>query len=199
MHRIFTGAFAIAAASSTFASVVWDESVDGELSGDPLASTAVSFSLGENIVSGRVQTAADTRDYFTFTIGAGQSLVGIFLLDYVDVASGGNGDRGFVHIDEGATSVIPSGGTSGSFLGGSHLDRGVFPSNTTNVLDRLALAPQGGVGFTTPLGPGTYTFNVQQTGPKLTAYSLGFEVAPGGRSLAALGFGVLALLRRRRG
>jgi len=199
MRQSLFASIALALAAPAAASTVFDESIDGDLSTDPLAPTPVAFTIGSNVVSGSVVATADTRDYFTFTIAPGQSLTGIFLLDYTDLNTGGNGDRGFAHIDDGVTSVIPSSGTSGDFLGGSHLDRGLFPDAAANVLDRLGLALQGGVGFGAPLGPGDYTFNVQQTGPELTGYSLSFEVVPAPSTLGALaGFGLLGGLRRRR-
>jgi len=38
-----------------------------------------------------------------------------------------------------------------------------YPLVTTNVLTNLAAAPLAGSGFSTPLGAGSYTINVQQT------------------------------------
>lgn len=178
----------------------YDESMDGDLSTDPLAPTPLSFSLGLNSVTGSVVAAADTRDYFTFDIVPGQLLTGIFLADYTDLDVGGNGNRGFIHIDDGTSSVIPSAGTSSDFLGGSHLDRLIFPTATDNVLTTLSGAPQGGTGFAAPLGPGSYTINVQQTGPQTTGYTLDFEVIPEPTTAALVGLGALALslrLRRR--
>ena len=198
MHALMLTALCALPVAAASGQVVFDEATDGDLSTDPLAPTGLDLNVGSNIVSGTVTNQGDTRDFFTFEIGAGESLTGIFLLDYTDVDSGGNGDRGFIHIDEGNTSVVPSGGTAGEFLGGSHLDRGLIPDENFNVLERLAGAPQGGTGFTAPLGPGTYTINVQQTGPELTAYALDLVVVPAPGSLAVLGLGGLAAVRRRR-
>lgn len=198
MHALMLTALCALPVAAASGQVVFDEATDGDLSTDPLAPTGLDLNVGSNIVSGTVTNQGDTRDFFTFEIGAGESLTGIFLLDYTDVDSGGNGDRGFIHIDEGGASVVPSGGTAGEFLGGSHLDRGLIPDENFNVLERLAGAPQGGTGFIAPLGPGTYTINVQQTGPELTAYALDLVVVPAPGSLAVLGLGGLAAVRRRR-
>ena len=162
----------LALGSMAHADLVWDESADGDLSSVATSPTAISVASGSNVVSGRVQASGDTRDYFTFNIPSGLQLTGIFLLDYTDVVSGGNGDRGFIHIDDGTSSVVPSASTIASVLGGSHLDRAIYPNSTDNLLVALSGAPQGGSGFTVPLGPGDYTMNVQQTGAELTAYSL---------------------------
>ena len=188
----------LALTASAQAATVWDETVDGDLSTDPLTPTPVAIALGSNTVSGSVAAPADTRDYFTFTIPAGQILTGIFLIDWTDVTSGGDGNTGFMHIDDGTSSVIPSGATALDFLGGSHLDRFTFPLTTDNVLTALAAAAAGGVGFATPLGPGDYTINVQQTGPPLTAYTLDLVITPTPGAVGILALGGLAAARRRR-
>ena len=182
-----------------FCSVCWaahDESIDGDLSTDPNNPTALTFSQGSNVISGTVQAPGDTRDYLTFTIAADQALPRLLLLNYTDVSSGGGGDRGFQAIIAGSKSFIPSGGTIGSFLAGAHLDP--LPAGT-DILPTLATAPQGGTGFSVPLGPGTYTYHVQQTGAELTAYSLEFVVVPEPATtlLVAGLFAPLMLLRRR--
>ena len=199
-HRAltFAGLTLAAVTAAAQADIVHDEAIDGDLSTDPNAPTALAFPVGISTITGSMSAPSDTRDYFTFTIGAGQSLTGIFLTDYIDLDFGGNGNRGFIHIDDGATRVVPSGATAGDFQGGSHLDRAVFPDASINVLDALAAAPQGGVGFLAPLGPGTYTINVQQTGPQNTGYTLDFQVVPAPGAVATLALGGLAALRRRR-
>jgi len=154
----------------------YDEAIDGDLSTDPLAPTSVGLEVGANEVRGTVQSPPDTRDYITFEVAEGELLTGLFLLEYTDVASGGNGDRGYIHIDDGPTSVVPGGGTIFDFLGGSHLDRGIAPDETFNLLEWLSGAPTGGSGFTAPLGAGAYTINVQQTGAELTRYRLSLVV-----------------------
>ncbi len=164
----------LAVSSAYAASYV--ESVNGDLSTLPGAPTFISLDLGTNTVSGTVQASTDTRDYFSFTILPSQTLTGIFLLSYTDVNAGTTGNRGFIHIDDGLSSILPVSGTA--LLGGNHLDRSVYPLATTNVLANLATAPLAGSGFTAPLGSGSYTINVQQTGPQLTAYSLSLVVVP---------------------
>ena len=157
----------------------YDESVDGDLSTDPNAPTALSFNLGSNTVIGSVATPADTRDFITFTIPEGQELTGILLQDYddLDTAPASDGNRGFNAINAGTTGFIPGGDTIGNFLGGAHLDP-LTPGS--DLLPILAEAPQAGTGFTTPLGAGDYVYVIQQTGPQNTGYTLDFilENAP---------------------
>ena len=177
----------------------YDEGIDGDLSGDPLNPTFLAFDVGLNTITGSVTTSApaDTRDYITFTIGSGQTLDSILLFDYDDPATGppNDGNRGYHAIDAGTTSVIPSGGTASDLLGGAHLDP-LTPG--TDTLPILASAPQGGTGFSTPLGPGDYTYLIQQTGPQVSNYSLGFVVTPEPTTATLLLSGLWVLGRRAR-
>ena len=176
--------------TAAHALTIHDESVDGDLSGDPAAPTALAFGAGSNRVIGSVTTpSGDTRDYFSFTIGAGAALTGIVLDAYTPF------DITFQALASGTTSFIPSGATGGLFLGSSHLN-GASVGN--DILPLMEALPFGGLGFSTPLGPGTYTYLIQQTGSELTQYTLDFQVIPepGTGVLVALGLGALA---RRRG
>ena len=137
----------------------------------PTAPTALSFSAGENTVQGQVANPRNTRDFVTFTVPEGHELTEI----RVDSWEAEGDNIGFVHIDEGSTTVIPAEDTSLEFLGGAHISAELFgPSD--NLLTALSNAVQGGTGFDTPLGSGDYTFNIQQTGPQESAYSLTFVI-----------------------
>lgn len=142
-------------------------------SSDPNSPTALTFHAGKNVVSGQVAAPRNTRDFITFTVPSDHELTGIFL----DRWSASNDNLGFAHIDNGSTSVIPTQGTASDFLGGTHVSRGNF-SSTDNMLTTLSQAPQGGTGFASPLKSGDYTFNMQQTGPEESAYTLVFEIEP---------------------
>lgn len=140
-------------------------------SNDPNNPTALSFTVGENTFSGQVDGPRNIRDFVTFTVPQGHELTGIFLDNWT--ASGDN--LGFAHIDEGSSTVIPTQETALDFLGGSHVSQALFPPET-NMLTALSKAPQGGTGFDTPLPSGSYTFNMQQTGPQESAYTLTFVI-----------------------
>lgn len=189
-------AWLVTAASVAKGGVVWDEAIDGDLSNDPNAPTPVALNVGSNVFSGTVTGlvfASDVWDYITFTIPAGQALSQLLLLEYTDAPSGDPGNTGFHAIIEGPTSYYPDFGNIGLFLGGDHLD---WSPVVVDVLPNLANATLGGQGFTTPLGPGTYTYHIMQTGPDTTGYKLDFVVTPEPASFALLLVGA-ALLRRR--
>ena len=160
---------AIPAAGDT----LWDEGADGDLSGDPAAPTVLVFESGSNVVTGSMVAPDDTRDYLSFTLPPGSRLTALLLTRYEDLDIGGPGNRGFHAINAGATSFIPGASTASSFLGGAHLDP--EPAGT-DLLPVLGAAAQAGTGFEPPLGEGTYSYVVQQTGSELTGYTLDFVV-----------------------
>lgn len=180
---------------ATALTIVHDEAVDGDASTDPAAPTVLALSAGPNRVEGSVQSLDDTFDFFTFTLSTGQALTGILLQRYEDLPGGGPGDLGFHAIRAGSTGLIPDFSNTGDFLGGNHL--GPAPAGT-DVLPGLAAATLSGTGFTVPLGPGTYTYHVQQTGPELTGYTLDLIVTPEPGTAVLLGLALLAAAATRR-
>jgi hypothetical protein len=153
----------------------YDEAVDGDLSNEAGTPTALTFNLGDNTITGSVTTSApaDTRDFITFTIPHGLQLSALRLLSYRDLPANVPGNRGFHAINLGATSLVPSPATEGSFLGGDHVDGAAEGSD---LLPALADGEPAGTGFTVPLGAGTYSYVIQQTGPPLSGYKLQFVV-----------------------
>ncbi|MCG8449047.1 MAG: hypothetical protein MI725_05645 [Pirellulales bacterium] len=177
--------------------LTYDESVSGDLSDDPNAPSALAFSLGDNTITGSMGNSNNVttgdRDFLSFTVGPGQQLASLFLLSLSP------SNRGFHAISSGATSVIPSGPGAGdvsTYLGSAHLDS--VPS-TTNLLPDLG-TPLAGTGFSGPLGPGVYSYVVQQTSSLTQNYSLNFVIVPEPTSLALCLPGLLATVafRRRR-
>ena len=187
----------LAALHSAHATVLsFDENVDGDL-GAPAAPTVLTLGAGANSIIGQVDTNnGDTRDAFTFTIAAGQTLESVFLLSYDNPTTPGvnDGNRGFYNFDDGATSVNPSGANSASLITGrtftfSELD-GV------NLLDTSDQTGGSGIADGT-LGPGTFTFNIQNTST-ISSYELQFNVVPEPSSALLLGLGGFGLMMRRR-
>ena len=112
----------------------YDESINGDFADSGAAPTYLGLELGSNVVAGSVTTGAgaDTRDFFTFSIGAGQTLEAINLLEYDDPNNPGpnNGNRGFYALVEGSVASNP--GLGFANLGGDHLNPDPFG---TNLLD----------------------------------------------------------------
>ena len=178
--RILAGLTLVGALIVPAVALAHDEAVDGDLSSDAAAPTPLVFNLGTNVVAGRVTNAAgavDVRDYITFTIPAGRQLTALRLVSWV------SGNTGFHAINVGATSFVPSGATDNNFLGGDHVNPAIVAFDLVELLD----GDTAGVGATAPLGPGTYSYVIQETGPQLSDYRIEFIVsaAPGPAAVPA--------------
>jgi hypothetical protein len=171
--KLATLALLLVLAAPAGAAVIHDESVDGDLSTDPNAPTALVFAVGGNTIIGTVANSnqlppAGDRDFITFTIPAGQALTGLNLLAYSP------DNLGFAAFNAGATGFIPSAATNGNFLagihpGGAHVGTDLMPLFVDESVTLNALpAPR--------LEPGTYTFIFQQTTNIVQSYSLEFVV-----------------------
>jgi hypothetical protein len=184
------------AATATIASAgvanVFDEADLGDFSDDRFAPTFLDFTLGSNIVTNDVVDSdipgTGDRDYYTFTLGAGQSISDITLVDASNPA-GGFDATAFVGIAFDNIFDFSPDTFDGPGLAGFILTTPDLPG--TNVLGELS-------GGLTELGAGDYTLWIQQTGADLTSVSLNFNVvpAPGTGALLAT-MGVIAARRRR--
>ena len=184
----FAGLVAAAFANSASAATIWDEVTNGDLSGDAAAPTVLVVATGTNSITGVTQTG--DVDFFTITVPDGTSLAQLVLTSFESAD-----DLAFLAIQSGP--VITDTTSAASLLGWSHLSASFVGSN---ILDDLA-AGAGAIGFTTPLGPGTYTFWMQQTGADPVNY--GFDLIlrvpePPLVAFFALGILALALGRSRR-
>ncbi|GJM18193.1 MAG: hypothetical protein DHS20C14_04060 [Phycisphaeraceae bacterium] len=175
------------------AGISHDESVDGDLSSDPNAPTALVFMLGANTVSGTVRQSnspTGDRDYLTFTVGAGQRLSALNLLAYSP------DNPGFAAFNTGATSFIPDATTDASFLSGilpeaSQVGTDLMPAFVSDAVTTNSLSNAW-------LGAGTYTFMIQQTTNVEQAYALEFVITPTPGGAALLGIAGMGAIRRRR-
>lgn len=179
----------------------WNETIDGDLSGNGNAPTAILFTNGSNLIEGTMGAAGGVgpvdADVWTFTIAAGYYLTGISLVSYSAPASGINS---FMAIDD-ATSINMSDPSL-------HLSNGLwteqldgFGNTYTDLMAILDSGPAfGGTGFDGPLGPGDYTFWVQE-GSEQVQYCINFDVTPVPEpgSVMLLGLAGMLMLRRRRG
>jgi hypothetical protein len=180
-----------AVASPALASV-YNEPTAGDFSDDRLAPTALPLAFGDTTLFGiasgiRLDDTFD-RDYFTITIPAGQRLASASLDSYVSADQ-----AAFIGLVAGPNFPLTPEDTGPDDLLGWSL----FGSSQVG-LDLLAVMGNNGQGFTGGLGPGTYSFWVQQIGPA-TEYSLTFNVVPTpGATSLVVAAGVLAAGRRRR-
>jgi len=175
------------ASSTQAASFLFTESGDGDLSNTPASPTilgdhpsTVGFSIGSNFVRG--STVTGDPDIFSFTVGVGYQLTAIQLTSYTSTD-----DRGFIAVQTG--SVWNNGiGARGNFnvatlLGYAHFGTGaqaVTAQPGTDILDNLGASggAAGAIGFTGALGPGTYTFLVQQTAAPVVNYEFDLQLTP---------------------
>lgn len=181
----------------------YDETVSPDLSNDRLNPTVLTAALGVNSLTMTSSSVGPDRDYFTFAVPTGWLLSSIFHKSYVS-----DDDLSFFALQSGTALTEPPAGTNaGNLLGYTHFGAGTVD---TEIIDDLAASDSPGPGlpaaqgFTAPLGAGSYTFWVQQTGVA-AKYSFDFVLTPvpepeqwalmlgGGLFLA------LRLLRRRAG
>lgn len=192
-HRPSTLIFSFALfslASLAHADIIWDESVDGDLSGDRALPTNLALSLGTHGLI--ISTVAGDLDYFHVSLPSGLAVSQLNLVSW-----SGIDQRGFMALQEGTTFTEPPSGTNvGNLLGYSHIGPGAGNLGQ-DLLPFLAAGP-GSIGFVPPLTGSDYSFWLNQTGVNKETYQIDFVVTPEPASLLALGASCWALLRKRK-
>lgn len=148
-------------AFNAHAATVYNEAVHGDLSNDSLNPTPIALGLGENLISGStVHQPSLDRDFFTITVGAGHTLDAVILSSYTTTD-----DLSFLGYAVGGQFTTPLGFSSvdGWGLIGA-------PPGPTVGSDVLAFVAGG------PVGPGTYSFWLQETEGS-TTYDLNYRVS----------------------
>jgi hypothetical protein len=149
----------LALAAPATAGVSYTEDSMPDLSDDGLAPTLLDVGLGNNIIeglTGRNDGVID-RDYFTLTLLDGEALSQIIF------TNGSNIGLSFIGVQEGnQLTVDPAAADATGLLGWYHYSSADLG---TDILDDIGVAKAGSTGFTGPLGPGTYTFWVQEASP----------------------------------
>lgn len=173
--------------------LAYDEVVLGDLSGDTADPTPLHFDIGVNDIrggAGRSLAGPFDLDVFTFTVAPGQWLARISLTEFVPEGSFGTGS--FV--------AIAAGSQIAHFDAETHLGDGLVAA-TGDLLPLLAEGgPYGAAGFEIPLGPGIYTFWIEEASTRL-GYALEFVIVPEANTilLVASGIAGLACSGARRG
>lgn len=133
----------------------------GDLSDDGLAPTLVKLKLGNNVITGKYGTKTTPdgnvtdRDYFKIKILDGQQLSAIVLEPETDIG----GNVSFIGVQRGKqVTVPPVGGTPEDLLGWTHYGTA---DEGTDLLPAICDGA-GAQGCTPPLGPGTYSFWIQE-------------------------------------
>ena len=185
---IMAGVFA----GSVSADLMWDEAIDGDLSGDYLNPTQL-FTKGVNNHVRFTTVGSEDKEYFTFEVAEGFELVAI-VLDNFETDPEGN--LGFIGIAQGDVFPTPPDAPDVTSLLGYYL-----PGVSDIGSDIMQAMGNGGgsQGFSGPLGAGSYSFWAQETAASDDVWDLNFIVtevpAPG--ALALIGVAGLAARRRR--
>lgn len=181
------------AAPAASATVLWNEMTNGDFSGDRLAPTPLTLSLGDNelfgIVGGNPGMGDADLDYFRITIPAGLQLSSLFL-DFYESPD----FVAFLGVQAGPIfTVDPVDASDELLLGWTHFG----PSQVGH--DLLPLMGVHGTGFTPPLPAGTYTFWAQQL-DDYTDWTGRFVVTeiPAPAPAVAMILGLSAITPRRR-
>jgi hypothetical protein len=171
MKTLVTLALLMVLAVPATAAVVWDEGISGDLSTSEAAPTPIVFGLGSNTILGSCGAPADTRDYITFTIPAGQMLTVLNLLAFAP------DNVAFCSFNSGNTSFIPSAATDPLFLAGIHINASLIGTNLMPLFDTGAVTTNS---LPAPVLPaGTYCFLIQQTSQVTINYGLEFVLEGG--------------------
>lgn len=183
--------------------ILHNEAIDGDLSNNRLAPVPFALGPGSSNIIGSV-SSADTQDWLSVTVPAGQQLNSMVHVAYLSTDV-----QGFTGFANGATFAgdpfTPASYSGYAHFGTAATNGSLPPADTrgSNMLAIMAdpnayLAGQQPQGVALPLGPGTYTFLYQQLGA-VTDYEFSFLVStvPEPASLLLTSFGLAALSVRR--
>ena len=168
----------------------WNESSNGDLSGNRSAPSQLTLTNGNNLID--ATTGGGDLEYLRLNVPAGARIDSLFLRNY-----SGNDGIAFIGIQAGpVVTEDPNSGSASNLLGYAHF--GTFAGNVgANLLPSMSTAP-GAQGFTPPLTGSTYTLWIQQLGAP-TTYRLDAVVTPEPAGVLTLGAAAaFACLRRRR-
>jgi hypothetical protein len=194
---LFTLIFGIG--STAFGGIIYNEAVNGDLSDSGLSPTVIGpLSLGSNQIFGTTgrQGATVDRDYFTIIVPPNSALSALTVLP--GTQSAGALSLSFIGVEAGPQVTLPTNATSAQGLLGWHhysaADIGL------DILPEMGVPALGSTGFSPPLGPGTYSFWIQELSAGTFPYGFNLQLAPlpEPSSMALLLLGIPAVLYARR-
>jgi hypothetical protein len=163
----------------------------------------VSVALGSNSIFGTTGAGINgiDLDYLTITVLPGLQLSSIVLLP----GTVNGGLFSFIGVQAGnQVTVSPSALDATGLLGWWHYNTAT--DINTDILGEMGIPAMGSTGFTPPLGPGDYSFWIQERGPGVYPYGFDFVLEssvsapePGTSPALLGGLLVLASAWRRRG
>ena len=153
---LFAALAVLAASQGANAAMAWDESVNGDFSGNGLAPTLLTLNAGSNQIIG--STGSGDLDYFTFELSAGQTLTSLRVLSNTLVS----GQFSFLGVQAGPqVTVSPSGAGSQALLGWTHYATGDAGLDVLVRITPSAVLPAGqySVWLQDTGGPADYGFD----------------------------------------
>ena len=179
--------------SNAHAIPVYSESVNGDLSGSGLTPTVITLGLGSNEIVGTTGNTAGVsdRDYFTVTVPFNLKLVQLIEEAGTQAGQSGAFARGFFAVQSGTQVTLPTNTmTAAGLLGWTHY---VPTATDIDILPAMGIAANGSSGFVPPLGPGTYSFWLQDTTAGTFNYGFNLVLVPEPSAGALMIMGFLAL------
>lgn len=176
------------------ASVIYDESVSGDLSNSGTAPTLLTVSLGSNQLFGTTGKTNNTidRGYFTFIVPEGMVLSALTVLPGTQTL--GKLGESFIGMEAGPEVTVSTSATNAAgLLGWDHYGIGDIG---TNILPLMGSAGLGSAGFTPPLAAGSYSFWVQEASAGTVNYGFDFTIStpePSSWAMLLLGPGSLRM------
>ncbi len=163
------------------AGFIYTESANGTPSHTQSAPTTLTVGAGDNTLTATVGGGSPTaQDWVTLTVPAGLNLSNIALVSYSSTDS-----QGFTGVQSNS-SFQGSANSASSYLGYAHFGTGatngeIPPTNLVGadlmpIFANPSLDP-GAQGLTPPLGPGNYSFLIQQLGAT-TNYEFDYVTTP---------------------
>jgi len=155
------------------ATIVYQESVSGDFSNNGLTPTSISVALGSNQIfgsTGRDTSSVVDRDYLTFTVPVGALWSGLLVLPGTTTI----GNLGFIGLQAGnQVTVATAPANAAGLLGYRHYNAADI---NTDILAEIGTAGNSSTGFIPPLGAGTYSLWIQETGSGTSNYAFDIQL-----------------------